>query len=40
MHDNTVFIMTKGADLSMIDRIDFSKSDFQEVKNFMEEDLN
>ena len=32
-------MMTKGADLSVIDRIDFSLSEFEEIKDLLEEDL-
>jgi magnesium-transporting ATPase (P-type) len=31
-------MMTKGADISMIDRIDFAKNDFEELKLMLEED--
>ena len=32
-------MITKGADLSVIDNIDFSLSDFEEIKEIIEEDL-
>jgi len=31
--------MSKGADMSMIDRIDFAKNDFEELKLMLEEDI-
>ena len=37
--DKQVIIMTKGADISMIDRIDFAKNDFEELKLMLEEDI-
>ena len=36
--DKQVIMMTKGADISMIDRIDFAKNDFEELKLMLEED--
>jgi hypothetical protein len=33
-------MMTKGADLTMIERIDFSLNDFEEMRKFLEEDLS
>jgi magnesium-transporting ATPase (P-type) len=32
-------MMSKGADMSMIDRIDFAKNDFEELKLMLEEDI-
>jgi magnesium-transporting ATPase (P-type) len=37
--DKQVIMMTKGADMSMIDRIDFAKNDFEELKLMLEEDI-
>jgi magnesium-transporting ATPase (P-type) len=39
LKDKQVIMMSKGADMSMIDRIDFAKNDFEELKLMLEEDI-
>ncbi len=36
---NKVIMMTKGADVSMIERLDFEKNDFSELKELLLEDI-
>ena len=37
--DNQIVIMTKGADYSMIERINFKENDFEELREMLDEDV-